>query len=1188
MSNEVLIEVNASNAAAKVVFADTEAAGKALGAKGVTVPVKAQLAYDQVNGLGALTKEMEKTPPVRVPVVATNPINEAFVAQVRASVRSISGDALKIPVNPDLVDFEAQLEETLTGLRGITRLDIPVDVGDAMIFRAQVEELVAQVEASTKAVIDISVNESGLSNLQAKTVASSQATLELVGAEQKLNAVIAAGDEEGLAKARQDVVAATTAERAATEELAAAQEAAKAEAMGLAESEDVAAGASRGLGAAMGPLWMVINTAQIAMFAFGSSSSSTATQVQDVSQQIIGLGEATGQTAQNLLLGNQSLQQVSGQLTAAKTSATAFAQAFSGNIDTGKQYVDGLVKQQKALDGQHTTITQSIQDNADQTSTTVQTTMTIGQLTSMVDSHRVSMEDLSGPQQAAVTQYRALGGPNGVISQARNALGAMTAAAAQQQQTLAALGFTMTAGQQSANNYGLGVQSAAKALMDATAGSKYLEDSTDQASITAGQAVASWHQLQAAVVSASQAHGQAAAAVANAGHAQEVASDGVAAAIHGEEQAADGVTQARHAEEQAIIATQRAQDNYTNAVDQERQAQVAVTAARAAAEQQLISLKLQSDSAATSVDSARDSLFLATQNASKYGVNAGNAHQIADGQISGANEKQVAAAIALEQAENQLAGAQDSSSRAQADLNTARKQGVDGNPGVLSAQRSLVQAKDGVKQAAQGVEAAEYAQQRSVKAVSDAEYAQGQASKQVANAEWGLQQASQGVATAQAAERTASAVLATAKDNTTRSVNANTLAGAANRQQIENIYFAYLKETPSEQIAAKMTQQVGEKMGFTAGKIYDVIGRLNGLDGMSSQFSIVGTPSLNSQQLTAVGQQLGMSFSQIEQILPGPGQAGYRAPGRARAAGGPAGGLTWVGEQGPELVRLPYGADVIPSANSMQRALLGEVRAPGHASGGPVGGLSDPSTVLAANVPIMAQWGAMDAVGQMLHVLGGPAVKLPPAGAVDLGSFIGGGGGGFGGASHVSGDRAANKAIMKAVFASYGWGTGPEWAAQDYLEMREAGYNNYAQNPHSTAFGMGQFLDSTWGAYGFRKTSDSRIQSQAMAAYEGARYGGPLGAAAHERAFNWYGGGGPAGGLIGVGEYGPELLRVPGGSSVIPHANAAIAAQSGPSELKVSWEVEPGATGAVATMLKELVRTSQLVLTVNGTRVAVG
>jgi hypothetical protein len=48
----------------------------------------------------------------------------------------------------------------------------------------------------------------------------------------------------------------------------------------------------------------------------------------------------------------------------------------------------------------------------------------------------------------------------------------------------------------------------------------------------------------------------------------------------------------------------------------------------------------------------------------------------------------------------------------------------------------------------------------------------------------------------------------------------------------------------------------------------------------------------------------------------------YKASGGIVGAmgGGPRSGMTWVGEQGPELVRLPFGSTVMPHGQSEQMA----------------------------------------------------------------------------------------------------------------------------------------------------------------------------------------------------------------------------------------------------------------------------
>lgn len=107
------------------------------------------------------------------------------------------------------------------------------------------------------------------------------------------------------------------------------------------------------------------------------------------------------------------------------------------------------------------------------------------------------------------------------------------------------------------------------------------------------------------------------------------------------------------------------------------------------------------------------------------------------------------------------------------------------------------------------------------------------------------------------------------------------------------------------------------------------------------------------------------------------------------------------------------------------------------------------------------------------------------------------------------GDPASNKALARAIFAEYF--PASEWSAFDTLEMHEAGYNNTAKNPSSTAYGMGQFLDSTWAPYG-PKTSDPETQIRYMLAYIKNRYGTPSAAWAqyynHPGGVGWYDNGG--------------------------------------------------------------------------------
>jgi cell wall-associated NlpC family hydrolase len=138
-----------------------------------------------------------------------------------------------------------------------------------------------------------------------------------------------------------------------------------------------------------------------------------------------------------------------------------------------------------------------------------------------------------------------------------------------------------------------------------------------------------------------------------------------------------------------------------------------------------------------------------------------------------------------------------------------------------------------------------------------------------------------------------------------------------------------------------------------------------------------------------------------------------------------------------------------------------------------------------------------------------------------------------------------NKKILNQAAAKFGWGTGKEWTALDALEMQEAGYNNLAQNPTSTAYGMGQFLNSTWAPYG-PKTSDAALQSKYMMEYIKGTYHDPIKAEAHEIADHWYGAGGSpkAGSSAWVGERGPELVSFTHDAHVHTAAESTRLAQS--------------------------------------------
>lgn len=116
-----------------------------------------------------------------------------------------------------------------------------------------------------------------------------------------------------------------------------------------------------------------------------------------------------------------------------------------------------------------------------------------------------------------------------------------------------------------------------------------------------------------------------------------------------------------------------------------------------------------------------------------------------------------------------------------------------------------------------------------------------------------------------------------------------------------------------------------------------------------------------------------------------------------------------------------------------------------------------------------------------------------------------------------------NQQIVRTGANRLGWGD--QWNALSQLVSHESGFNNTAQNPTSTAYGMFQFLDSTWPD-DIPKTSDPWKQTQAGLRYIKDRYGDPNGAWDFWQDHNWYKNGAVFNGrkTIGVGEDGPEAV----------------------------------------------------------------
>ena len=110
--------------------------------------------------------------------------------------------------------------------------------------------------------------------------------------------------------------------------------------------------------------------------------------------------------------------------------------------------------------------------------------------------------------------------------------------------------------------------------------------------------------------------------------------------------------------------------------------------------------------------------------------------------------------------------------------------------------------------------------------------------------------------------------------------------------------------------------------------------------------------------------------------------------------------------------------------------------------------------------------------------------------------------GGDGGSGSGSMPTGAVQQLAAQLAGERGWGD--QWNSLNNLVTRESSWNPNAQNPTSTAYGLFQFLNSTWDNYGHTKTSDPRGQILAGLDYIARRYGDPNGAWKFWQQNHWY------------------------------------------------------------------------------------
>lgn len=149
------------------------------------------------------------------------------------------------------------------------------------------------------------------------------------------------------------------------------------------------------------------------------------------------------------------------------------------------------------------------------------------------------------------------------------------------------------------------------------------------------------------------------------------------------------------------------------------------------------------------------------------------------------------------------------------------------------------------------------------------------------------------------------------------------------------------------------------------------------------------------------------------------------------------------------------------------------------------------------------QSSGLDSIGLLSGLSGYNFSNITPTRSLSKGGNRNRGGGNQAFGSGIPSNPAANFKFAQELAQEFGWGP-QELQAWYTLGMKESGWRNNAQNPTSTAYGIGQFLNSTWAGVGIGKTSDPRLQVLAMARYIKNRYGSPSRALGFHLRNNWY------------------------------------------------------------------------------------
>jgi hypothetical protein len=107
-------------------------------------------------------------------------------------------------------------------------------------------------------------------------------------------------------------------------------------------------------------------------------------------------------------------------------------------------------------------------------------------------------------------------------------------------------------------------------------------------------------------------------------------------------------------------------------------------------------------------------------------------------------------------------------------------------------------------------------------------------------------------------------------------------------------------------------------------------------------------------------------------------------------------------------------------------------------------------------------------------------------------------------ASAAISQRRANQHTAQRMIPRFGWGK-RQWTPLNKLWNRESGWNKYAQNPYSGAYGIPQAVPGNkMASAGNHWRTNATTQIRWGLRYIKSRYGRPRVAWDHELAYGWY------------------------------------------------------------------------------------